>query len=265
MKLRHFAPIVLLLLPVSMCAQFGLPPGFDQKAFSQQSDIALWLLEYDAVAWKTSDSVKTEDATKQAQLGQEWFCWRDKKDCWHAVYGKIDSIGHYNVVFHYVIDSKGKFSRSKDKTDTTQVNSCARAIKGAHAQLKKLSPALAVTMNTYIRRNDDNSLTVWCLPAYQNDGSAAYGGEFTYYYDASGTKLNATKQYYKTVQTIKPDANAEITLAYDTEKMPTLGSMFFALYYKAKFKSIAIHYKKGTSTLIYNASEKSYSWMHTTN
>src|ERR1044071_5361751 len=63
--------------------------NFDIQDFNKKFETAQWLVEYDEVAWKTSDVVMTEDKGELAKLGAEWFCLQDKNKVWHAVYGKL--------------------------------------------------------------------------------------------------------------------------------------------------------------------------------
>jgi hypothetical protein len=124
-------------------------PPFDIADFNAKFETAKWLVNYDAVAWKTSDIVMAADKTELAKLGREWFGFQDNKKIWHAVYGKLGN-GKYDSVFHYVVDSKGKINRSPEKIDQQFLDFHAGAISTAAAQLQSKIPAGSPTFNQYI-------------------------------------------------------------------------------------------------------------------
>ncbi|TND06514.1 MAG: S-adenosylmethionine synthetase [Bacteroidetes bacterium] len=253
--------IVLLAFPVSVFAQFGLPPGFDVKTFQKDEDQVFWLLRYDTALMKTP-----VPSMQMSDPGDDLcFAWTDKKNTWHVVHGRIDSLKRYAAASHHTIDAKGKVLSSKEKPDTAMFGAHARALLNATLELKKTIPSDWRKMNRYVKRNADNSLTVWFLPSYSQGGQAFYGPEVTYYYNASGTVLSASKKIIKPLQGEKTDPGDEIELDYSSEKMPSLGSMYFAHRFKSNFKTIGIRYKKGTSTITYNTADKTHAWQHATN
>ncbi|HEY0428348.1 MAG TPA: hypothetical protein VGC76_11240, partial [Pyrinomonadaceae bacterium] len=89
-------------------------PNFDINDFNNKFETAQWLAEYDDVAWKTSDVVMTQDKKELERLGKEWFCFKDKNNLWHAVYGKYEN-EKYDLVFHFTMDNSGKIALSSEK------------------------------------------------------------------------------------------------------------------------------------------------------
>lgn len=259
--LRKLRFALLLFIPFSAAAQFGLPPGFDVKTFQKDEEVVYWLLRYDTAMMKTPVPAMQMKSPEDDIA----FAWTDKKNNWHVMHGMMDSARHYTPLLHQVIDGKGKVSASKEKTDTALTGSSVRALINATAELKKNLPSDWRKMTRYVKRNADNSLTVYFLPSYSPGGMAYYGPEFAYYYDASGTRLAASKKTIKPMNGEKPDPGDEIELDYSTEKMPTLGAMYFAHRFKGEFKTIGIRYKKGTSTITFNKTDKTHAWQHVAN
>lgn len=260
--LKRLYLLALLVLPFSASAQFGLPQGFDVKAFQKDEETAFWLMQYDTAMMRTPLSGDVYDE-KYPDIP---FVFQDKKNNWHGVHGHLDSAGHYHVITHHQLDAKGVAKVVKDKPDTLFFGATARALRNAHNDLRKAMPDNWDKMEPHIRRNADNSLTVWFLPQYsRGSGAAQYGTEFTCYYSPNGSQLMATKKYIRPLQTAAFDQNKELLLDYSLEKMPTLGALYFAHCFQAEFKTIGIRYKKGTSIITYNREEKTYAWQHNAN
>ncbi|HRI04322.1 MAG TPA: hypothetical protein PLL77_11320 [Pyrinomonadaceae bacterium] len=247
--------ILLSLLFISALTSSGQTPktsgpNFDTADFSKKSEIAQWLVEYDEVAWKTSDVLMTEDKTEIAKLGAEWFCFQDGKKLWHAVYGKFAN-DKYDLVFHYLFDSAGKITKTTDTVDQKFLNTHARALTTAKSTLTAKIPANSPRFNQYIRQNSDKTFNVWMLPAFQPDGTAVFGGEGIYQIDGAGSKIIADTSYFqKNFRGFKTNPPREIWLDYREVEKPTLGSIFFVLYYKAYFTNIFIDNSKSTSSII---------------
>jgi hypothetical protein len=235
-------------------------PNFDIADFNKKLEVVEWLVVYDTVAWKTTDLAMAGDKADIARLGKEWFCFQDKKNLWHAVYGKLDN-NKFDLVFHYVVDAAGKITRTTDKIDADFLVLHARAIDLAYRKLKETIPANSPRHNTYIKRNADKTFTVWLLPAFQTNRVAVFGGEFIYTIDAAGEKITKDESYFQgTFRGFKTEPAREIWLNYTEKEKPTLGAIFFVWYYKEYFTNIYIDNAKSTSTVIKNGSE--YMWAH---
>ena len=236
-------------------------PNFDITDFNKNFEVAQWLVEYDNVAWKTSDVVMTQDKKELERLGREWFCFQDKNKLWHAVYGKFEN-DKYDLVFHFTMDGAGKITRSNEKIDAEFLNSHARALATALKQVTTTVGNKAPSFNQYIKQNADKTFSVWVLPAFQSNGVAVYGGEFIYTIDQTGTKITKDESYmqenFRGFQTGNP---REIWLNYREKDKPTLGAIFFVWYYKEYFTKIFIDNAKTTSTVV-KSGDKSYTWVH---
>lgn len=257
--------IVLSLLFNSVFASLGQTPktsapNFDTADFSKKSEIAQWLVEYDEVAWKTSDVLVTEDKVEIAKLGAEWFCFQDSKKLWHAVYGKFAN-DKYDLIFHYLFDSAGKITKVNEKVDQNFLNTHAKALTIGRSTLTAKIPPNSPIFNQYIRQNSDKTFDVWMLPAFQTDGTAVFGGEGIYRIDGTGSKIIADTSYFqKNFRGFKADPPREIWLDYREVEKPTLGSIFFVLYYKAYFTNIFIDNSKSTSSIIKDG-KNGYFWV----
>lgn len=261
-KILLVLSIVLFFSPIAFAQKKNLDkgPDFDVDDFTKKFEVAQWLVDYDNVAWKTTDVVVQQDKKDLERLGAEWFAFKDKANVWHAVYGKLGDKG-YDVVFHFVMDGAEKITRSDAKIDQAFLDGHARALATCRSKLMAIIPAGSPRFNQYIRQNADKTYSVWLLPAFQTNGVAVYGGEGIYTVDAAGTKLLKDESYFQ------PDLHGflaqpprEIWLNYRELKKPSLGAIFFVWYYKAYFTKISIDNEKSISTVIKDGPE--YTWVH---
>jgi len=235
-------------------------PNFDAADFNQKAETARWLVEYDNVAWKTTDFVLTQDPIELKKLGQEWFCFQDKAKLWHAVYGKL-SDGKYEVVFHLTMDADEKVTKTDEKIDQDFLNMHSVALATGRAKVNTMIPADSPKFNQYIKQNSDKTFSVWLLPAFQENGFAVYGGEAIYTIDATGKKIIKDDSYFqKDFRGFKATPPREIWLNYRELEKPSLGAIFFAWYYKQYFTSISIDNAKVVSTPV--KTDKGYMWVN---
>lgn len=226
--------------------------------FNSKMDTVFWLCEYDNIAWWTSDKVSASSEAEQAKLGPQWFCFK-QDDLWHAAYGKFTD-GQYDLVFHYTVDSSARIKRIHIEIDTFTTNSfCRSLIKGSDLLSQYLDGA-NVNFNPYIQRNKDSTISVWYMPAFTQNGTAVYGGEFYYLFDASGNHVLSKSEKSYGYKGFKPDRKAEIWLDYSFVDEPTLGAVFFVWYYRTYFDRIIIDAKNYKSSVFHNNS--GYYWVH---
>lgn len=261
-KSALLVPFTLLVLALFANAQKNSPANFDAADFARKFAIAEWLVEYDAVAWKTTDVVLRQDASELARLGPEWFCFQDAKGLWHAVYGKFEN-DKYTVVFHLTMTADQKITLIKDAVDQEFLNGHARALVTARAHLENLTKDRDMPrFNQYVRLNADKSYSVWMLPAFQPDGTAVYGGEAIYTISADGKKILKDESYFqKTFRGFRSKPPREIWLDFSELEKPTLGAIFFVWYYKSYFTAIFIDNAKTTSTVV-GMKQNTPLWVH---
>lgn len=253
--------VLFLLFSITVFCQDEKGLSFDIADFNKKAATAEWLYMYDAIAWWTSDSVVLQDEDELARLGNEWFCFQSSDSNWHAIYGKYEN-RTFDLVFHFLVDTSYNVSRIYKAVDTFLTHSYSRAIQNAYAELKSISDSFNLRFNHYISRNPDESITVWIFPAFQPNGLAVYGGEFIYTYNPSGTKLLVNDSYYQgQFRGAQVGEQDEIWLVYAELEKPSLGTVFFAWYYKRYFKSIRIENKKYITTTIDNGDGR-FTWLH---
>lgn len=253
--------LVLFLIGMTILSYGQKSNGFqfDIEDFNKKMDVAEWLYKYDMVAWWTSDSVMVQDKNEIERLGSEWFCF-EQNNIWHAVYGKYEN-NQFDLVFHFKVDNNRQVSRTAETVDTSLLLRYSRALLLANNQIKTLKDTINLRFNQYIKENDDKTLTVWILPAFQTDSYAIYGGEFIYNIDQTGMKILKDESYYQgQFRAFKVDKPREIWLNYREIEKPTLGAVFFAWYYKSYFTKIVIDNSKSISTPF--KADNSWTWIH---
>ena len=262
--MRKILIILFCILTQLTYAQNNLNPGiiFNLADFNKKASVADWLYKYDIVAWLTSDSAMAQDKKEVLRLGKEWFCFQDKNDMWHAVYGKFEK-GNFDQVFHFTLDRSLKIKHVKDKVDTLMLNTWARALLTASKQFALYKDSIHnISFNPYIKQNEDKTFTVWLLPAFQKNNVIIYGGEFVYTIDKTGTKLLKDDSYYKgKLLGFKVDKPRTIMINYSELESPTLGAIFFVWSFKKYFTNIYIECAHSKSTVIKDENNV-YTWVH---
>jgi len=258
-KMNKILTLLFIGLTTLTYGQKSNSPSFDIMDFNKKMEVAEWLYQYDMIAWKTSDSVMTQDKKDLERLGSDWFCFQ-KNNNWHAVYGKYEN-KQFDLVFHFKVDINGQVSKTTEMVDTTLLHRYSRALHTASSQIETLKDTVNLRFNQYIKENDDQTLSVWILPAFQPNNVAVYGGEFIYTIDSTGTKVLKDDSYFQgQFRGFKVDNPREIWINYRETEKPTLGAIFFAWYYKSYFTKIVIDNSKSISTP-FNA-DNSWTWIH---
>jgi hypothetical protein len=244
--------LVTILLATASFGQGSTPEGpkFDIGDFNKKVETSEWLVEYDGIAWRSTDLLPTDDKTEMARLGPEWFCFQDENGNWHAVYGRLTD-GKYDLVFHFVTGKDGVLARTDAKIDQDFLNKHASALSTGREQLLRTVPPGSPRFNQYVRKNPDNTFSVWFFPAFQPNRTAVYGGEAVYLIDAAATKIIKDESYFqKQFKGFASEPPREIWLDYRDVTKPTLGGVFFAMYYRNYFTKIVIDTSESSNMLI---------------
>ncbi|RYG50033.1 MAG: hypothetical protein EOO01_11620 [Chitinophagaceae bacterium] len=262
-EFRFIATSILLFTCLTGAAQqkrsADLLP-FDVARFEKTMTTVEWLCKYDAVAWWTSDSVMAQSPDELSRLGAEWFCYEGKKDEWHAIYGKyVDD--RFDMVFHFLVDTKGRISRLHQKPDTSLLHPYARAIVHARKDMEGVGDSIGYRFNQYVRRNKDGRFDVWIFPAFQTDGTAVYGAEYHYILNATGNTILRKDAYRGKIQAIKANPSGEVILDNSQFDHPSMGAVFFVWYYKEYFRHITIQNKE-TKTTVFKRPDGTFYWVH---
>jgi hypothetical protein len=251
--------LLLLVSPFLAIAQQPDKMAHYVATLNANDSVAIWLCRYDEVAWVSSDSVSASPKEQMAKLGKQWFCFRENKT-WHAVYGKYEN-GVFNTVFHYIVDTARKIKRIYTAVDSFLAGSLSRALINADEKMKKyLDTNYVLRFNQYVRKNPDNTIAVWLFPAFQTNGTAVYGAEFYYKYDAKGNNLLDKYEYFQgKFRGFKTGQKRDIYINYTDLEEPSLGAVFFARYYKPYFTNITIEVKHMDSQLFND--NGNYTWI----
>lgn len=256
-----FITILLILTTGLITAQNqASDPEIDEfmTRFNNKMDTVKWLCEYDDIAWWTSDSILASPKEERAKLGSQWFCFKEA-DLWHAAYGKFAD-GEYELVYHYIVDSTNYIKRIYTGIDTFTSNSFCRALINGSDLVNNFPDSAEVRFNQYIKRNADNTISLWFLPAFTENGVAVYGGEFYYLFDPYGNHLVAKSEQSYGYKGFNPNPKSEIWLDYTFTKEPTLGAIFFVWYYRYYFDKIIIDAKNYKSSVFHN--DNGHYWVH---
>lgn len=249
--------LVLLLLLLSFAATQA--QKFDVADFNKKTAIAEWLVEYDLAAWWSTDSLMTKDRSRLAQLGKEWFCFQDSTKAWHAVYGKYED-GKYDQVFHFLVRSATDVKESAEKIAPEFLNAHAKALNKALDASREIRNSSRLRFNHYIRKNDQGNFEVYIFPAFQPDATAVYGGEFIYEISPDNELIRDESYYQGQFRGFKSNPDAEIWINYQELEKPSLGSVFFAWYYKPYFAKIVIDNKESSSAPFNGGN--GWTWIH---
>lgn len=234
--------------------------SLDLEAFQQNVEIAYWLYQYDVVAWRTSDSLLASSDPNVKKLTKEWFCYEDSIGLWHAIYGKYDT-GYYQPLFHYILnDSTSEIHRVYEEVDTSLSQAYARALTKGYEKLGQAMANYGIRFNAYLRRQPNQCIELWFLPAWQPDGRTIYGAEFKYVFDPKGKRLLSKIEKFDKLRALTPNRGVVVQLDYQKHKIPPVGSIFFLWSYNRYFGDISIKHFYGKTSLSKAGGE--WIWIH---
>lgn len=232
---------------------------FDVKDFNEKASIAEWLLDYDLAAWWSTDSLLAKENTRINQLGREWFCFKDSTNVWHSIYGKYEN-GVYNQIFHFVVRSSTDVKESSEILSQNFLIEHAKALTIAFEESKSIRESSGLRFNHYIKKNERGNFDVYIFPAFQPNGLTAYGGEFIYEITPESKIVKNNSYFQGEFKGFKSSPPREIWLNYTELEKPTLGSIFFAWYYKSYFTKIMIDNNTSFSTPFKD--DNNWTWIH---
>jgi hypothetical protein len=234
--------------------------SLDLEAFQHNVELAYWLYQYDMVAWRTSDSLLASTDPAVRELTKEWFCYEDTLGQWHAIYGKYDT-GYYQPLFHYILnDSNSQVKRVEEEVDTSLSQAYARALTLGYENLSQVMANYGIRFNAYLRRQPNNCLELWFLPAWQPDGRTIYGAEFKYVFDPRGKRLLNKIERFDKLRALIPDRSTIVELDYQNHKIPPVSSIFFLWSYNRYFGEISIKHFYGKTSL--SKAGEEWIWVH---
>lgn len=235
---------------------------FPVAEFSAHVKTAEWLIEYDSAAWRLSDTVTRADMDLLQRTGKEWFVYRGRDSLWYGAYGKFQDTA-YDLAMHFRISHTDSIEAvNQPHPDTLMLHAVSRCIRSSYKMAGAMLGRSYVRMNKFIRLNGDRSISIFLLPALQPADVAMYGGEFHYRFDEYGRKLLERNEYYRGgFKGFRLNNERDVKLAYEDVKYPTLGSVYFALRYRNRFREIRIETLESLSVLMFNQ-VRGYYWEH---
>ncbi len=262
MKKIWLAIHILLIAPLFSIAQKEI----EIKSFDERLELAKWMTDYNEITDITGDSLPKTLRTGQDKAGFEKFCYRDTDAAtWHAIYGSLEN-GAYHINVNFTANVYGKVSRGSDAPDTLFLNSFARALINGH---KLVPDSFGIPFHQFIMQNQDKTLSVWLMPAYNyNSHLVPYGCDFYGRFDATGNNLLEKQANIQPLLRSFPLTNEmakakqhDITLDYRNMDDPPIGGIYFAWRYKGYFRTISIVTKKSTS-LLQRGNVYNFWWTH---
>ncbi|RPD38053.1 hypothetical protein [Chitinophaga barathri] len=234
--------------------------AFPIADFNDKLKTAEWMISYDSAAWRMSELVSHVDNDLLARMGREWFCFRGPDSLWNGVYGKYKD-GKYDLVVQYHIDESDSISEVKEKLDSNMLVAVSQAINTAYTEAGLRLGKSYVRFNKFVRYHNDQTITIWLLPALQPNEIALYGGEFYYRFDKTGAKVLDRWEYFQGFKGFRFGKAREVKLEYEAVTAPPQGAVYFALQYREQFKGVHIETKENSSRLNFNQ-VKGYYWEH---
>jgi hypothetical protein len=156
-----------------------------QAEIAQNLETARWMMDYDRVAWATTDLLLKESKDTLKRVGPTWFCLK-QDDAWYTVYGDFDADA-YQVAVCYREVAKDKFEKVAPPV-FADAQRFARAIRLTLPDITETTRRTTVRFNYYVRAEGDR-IALYYLPAFQTDGKLAYGIQHTFHVDATGRDI----------------------------------------------------------------------------
>ncbi len=249
--------LLIILIPAFTWMGKAQTPGhvFDTIRFNKQIEFANHLLKYEFYTQQAVD--KFSKLPETADL--EWFNFHEN-NIWHSVGGHSKG-NKFIIKKHVTIDTLSTISDYKGISDTSKLNTLGTALSIANSHFQIIRDTCQIYFNSFVISNDDQTISIWYLPAFQPSGQAIYGCEWEYIFDKNGRNLIGQNSYTGTITGVWIGQPRELWLNYRNTDKPTIGSIFFALSFRDYFTRIRIDTRISTSTTAKDASGN-YIWTH---
>jgi hypothetical protein len=202
---------------------------------------ARWMVDYDRVAWETTDLLLKEDKETLRRVSPVWFCL-EREGAWYAVYGTYDA-GSYDVAVCYRKDPGGRIAKVRAPAFADK-DCFARAIDLTLPEIRETTRRTTVRFNDYVRREGDR-IAVYYVPALQPDGKLAYGMQDTYLVDSTGGVLVSHVQHGQVLVGVFPNRKRNVTLEIPECAVPTPQALFTMISYRDQFAGVVAHCRDG--------------------
>jgi hypothetical protein len=258
MRIRSVIVAVLVSLsPPFLCREEAAPPVAVPTPLSEDQvqvgtarnlETAQWMIEYDKVAWATTDLLLKESKETLQRVTPVWFCTQ-KDAVWYAVYGGFQS-GTFDTAVCYRQASKGTFEKVPPP-DLPDAARFASAINLTLPEILDTTRRTTVRFNYYVR-GEKERIAVYYVPAFQPDGKLAYGIQHTLYLDASGQKVLSHEHYGRVLFGAMPGKDTWLTLEMPECGYPTPQAIFTMMNYRDNFAGILTHCQDGYFGMVLN-------------
>lgn len=243
-----------VVLTTALCAAGGpaasaqaLP--FPVQEFEAHDRIARSLLGYDVCGWRSTDELLKQPRAALAKLGPVWLCLPHGDD-WDAMYGQYAAAeDRYDVRFHYRVTAHD-VALSTEPIDTARLLAGARALTATTADTPPALATAGLRFNTYVQFAGDSLLTVWLLPAWQQNGLAAFGAELHDDYSADGRVRRRRSVIPGPLRVAQPDTAVAFRIDSSSEDVATVGDLFFLHLMRGQFAQIRIQTARYSSSLV---------------
>jgi hypothetical protein len=188
-----------------------------------------------------------------------WISYK-ADNVWHAI-GGISTGSAINFTKHLVFDSINQMSEYSGFPDSAHLKPWGCALAHANTEFQLVRDTSKLYFNAFVHPNENQTISVWFLPAFQPSGQALYGCEWEYIFDKTGTMLIKQNSFTNKLTGVWIGQPRELWLNYRNTDNPTLGSVFFALAFRDYFTRIRIDTRFSISTTAKDASGN-YTWIH---
>lgn len=245
--------IVLACFSQTLKSQSSKP---DTVEFMRLLQYANKLADYDFLMQISMNEIKKFQSDTAAST---CFGLHDRNE-WHTICGSFSN-NKFTIASHYCLDSAFKMKKFTGTFDTTLYISAAHAMNLAQKNFQPVLDSTSIYFDSFLIFNNDNTMSVWFLPAFQPSGQAIYGWEWEYKFDSSGTRQLTCNSHTGVSTGVWIGQPREIWLNYRNFDAPTVGSLYFALTYRDYFTRLRIDTRICTSTTSKDKTGNYY-WHH---
>jgi hypothetical protein len=212
-----------------------------QAQLDQNTRTARWMVDYDHVAWATTDLLLKESKETLKRIGPVWFCL-EKDGVWYAAYGRYQSEA-FEIGCCYRQSAADKFEKV-GPPDFAEKDRFARAISQTLPEILELTRRFTVRFNYYVR-GEPGRIAIYYVPAFQTDGKLAYGIHHTFFFDAKGERLISHDRCGSVLIGALPNKDRTLTLEMTECPLPTPQAIFTMMTYRDQFAGILTHCQEG--------------------
>lgn len=232
---------------------------FDTVAFNQMEVLAKQLvetedvIEYAKYQLQLQYKVISEDPNLQAYA----FPFDNG---WIAQFGVLEK-SSFKPLIRYEIDSSIRIADTFKFSFSRRDSAFSQALSLSVQQMQAIIDTNSFYFSTVVIENEDKTLSIWYLPAFQPSGQALYGVEWCFNFTSKGDKIVSNRHFIGAIRGVWIGQPREGWLNYRTVNFPTVGSLYFALKYRDYFTRLRIDTLLSVSSTSRNALG-GYFWEH---